>query len=246
MDRLIYTAMSGAKQAMDRQATVAHNLANATTGGFRAQVDAYRSVPVTGPGLPTRAFALDTTSGADFRPGAMTETGRALDAAIQGRGWFVVQAADGSEALTRNGAFRVDANGQLVDKQGLPVLGEGGPLALPPGRSVAIGRDGTVSLIPDGSAASAATVVGKMKLVDPEPNALVRGEDGYFRLGDAGTAAPDPGVRVAGGMLEGSNVNVVGEMIDMIALSRQFELQMKLLQNAQENDAKAGQLLSMS
>ena len=244
MDRLVYTAMSGAKQAMDRQATVAHNLANATTTGFRAQIDQYRAVPVVGDALPTRAFAVDSTTGAAFRPGSLQQTGRALDVAVQGDGWFVVQAADGSEALTRNGSFKLDENGQLTTHDGLPVLGDGGPLAVPPGRNIAVGRDGTISLVPDGSAAS--TSLGKLKLVNPPAAGLARGDDGLFRLRDGGGFDADPKVRVVDGALEGSNVNVVGEMVDMISLARQFDMQMKLLQNAQENDAKAGQLLAMA
>mgnify|MGYP001052842552 CR=1 FL=1 len=246
MDRLIYTAMSGAKQAMDRQATVSHNLANATTTGFRAQIDQYRAVPVVGPSLPTRAFAVDSTTGSDFRSGSLLQTGRALDVAVQGDGWFVVQAPDGTEAMTRAGHFQVDENGQLRTEAGLPVLGDGGPLSVPPGRDVTIGRDGTISLIPEGSAATGAATAGRLKLVNPASASLVRGDDGLFRLKNGATAEADPLVRVAGGVLESSNVNAVGEMIDMISLARQFDMQMKLLQNAQENDAKASQLLSMS
>jgi flagellar basal-body rod protein FlgF len=245
MDRLIYTAMSGAKQALDKQATISNNLANATTTGFRAQIDQFRAVPVVGDALPTRAFVVDSTTGADFGAGTIQQTGRPLDAAIEGEGWFVVQAADGSEALTRNGSFQMDENGQLITREGLPVQGDGGALAIPPGRNLAIGRDGTLSLVPDGSAATGITSAGKLKLVNPDPAQLVRGDDGLFRLRDGGGFDPDAKVRVAGGALEGSNVNVVGEMINMISAARQFDMNMKLLQNAESNDAKAAQMLAM-
>ena len=245
MDRLIYTAMTGAKHALEQQATTSHNLANATTTGFRAQIDQFRAVPVQGAILPTRAFVVDSTTGSDFRAGAVQHTGRDLDMAVQGEGWIAVQAADGSEAYTRNGSLKLDENGVLLTRDGLQVMGDGGPLAIPPGRNVAVGKDGTISLVPDGSAATGLTSIGRMKLVNPPPGDLVRGDDGLFRLKDGGAADVDPKVTLIGGALESSNVNVVDEMVNMISLARQFDMHMKLLQNAENNDSKAAQLLSM-
>lgn len=246
MDRLIYTAMTGAKHALEQQATTSHNLANATTTGFRAQIDQFRAVPVQGAILSTRAFVVDSTTGSDFRAGAIQQTGRALDVAVQGDGWIAVQAADGSEAYTRNGSLKQDENGVLLTRDGLTVMGDGGPLSIPPGRNIAMGKDGTISLVPDGSDAAGLTTVGRLKLVNPPEADLVRGDDGLFRLKDGEAADADPNVALISGALESSNVNVVDEMVNMISLARQFDMQMKLLQHAENNDSKAAQLLSMS
>lgn len=243
MDRMIYTAMTGAKHTLEQQATVAHNLANATTTGFRAQLDEFRAVPVQGAPLPTRAFVIDATVGTDFRAGAIQHTGRELDVAIQGQGWLAVEAPDGTEAYTRNGSLHIDENGQVTTADGLPVLSDGGQLAVPPGSRLAVGKDGTISILPDGSAATGLTTVGRLKLVNPPTSDLQRGDDGLFRMKDGSTANADPNVSVISGSLEASNVNVVDAMVDMISLARQFEMQMKLLQNAESNDAKAAQLL---
>jgi len=246
MDRLIYTAMSGAKHILEQQATTSHNLANATTTGFRAQIDQFRAVPVQGAILPTRAFVVDSTTGSDLRGGAIQQTGRELDVAVQGDGWIAVQVEDGSEAYTRNGSLKLDENGQLLTGSGLTVLGDGGPLTIPPGRNIAMAKDGTISLVPDGSAATGLTSVGRLKLVNPPAADLVRGDDGLFRLKDGSPADADPNVTLISGALESSNVNVVDEMVNMISLARQFDMQMKLLQHAENNDGKAAQLLSMS
>jgi flagellar basal-body rod protein FlgF len=246
MDRLIYTAMTGAKHILEQQATASHNLANATTTGFRAQVDQFRAVPVQGAPLATRAFVVDSTTGSDFRPGAIQHTGRELDVAVQGEGWLAVQAEDGSEAYTRNGSLRLDENGVLRSASGLSVVGDGGPLSIPPGRNLAVAKDGTISLVPDGSAATGLTSIGRLKLVNPPEADLTRGDDGLFRLKDGSTADADPKVTVISGSLESSNVNVVDGMVNMISLARQFEMQMKMLQNAESNDSKATQLLSLS
>ena len=244
MDRMIYTAMTGAKHILEQQATTSHNLANATTTGFRAQIDQFRAVPVQGAPLATRAFVVDSTTGSDFRAGAIQHTGRELDVAVQGQGWIAVQAPDGSEAYTRNGNLKINENGLLQTPTGLNVLGDGGPLSIPPGRNIAIAKDGTISLVPDGSAATGVTSIGRMKLVNPPPATLTRGDDGLFHLKTGGAAPLDPAVNVISGSLESSNVNVVDEMVNMISLARQFDMHMKLLQNAEQNDGKATQLLS--
>ncbi|MGK2952701.1 MAG: flagellar basal-body rod protein FlgF [Thiobacillus sp.] len=246
MDRLIYTAMTGAKHILEQQATTSHNLANATTTGFRAQVDQFRAVQVQGAILPTRAFVVDSTTGSDFRGGAIQHTGRELDVAVQGDGWIAVQAEDGTEAYTRNGSLKMDENGVLLTRDGLTVMGDGGPLAIPPGRNIAVAKDGTISLVPDGSEATGLTAVGRLKLVNPPQTDLVRGDDGLFRLRDGNPADADPNVSLISGSLESSNVNVVDEMVNMISLARQFDMQIKLLQRAEDNDSKAARLLSMS
>jgi flagellar basal-body rod protein FlgF len=245
MDRLIYTAMSGAKQILEQQATNSHNLANASTNGFRAQLDSFRAVPVLGPGLPTRAFVVDATVGSDFAAGTIYHTGRDLDVAIQGEGWLAVQASDGSEAYTRNGALRLNENGVLQTQTGLNVVGDGGPITIPPGSSVSIATDGTISTSDPANPGVPPAVLGRLKLVNPPQETMTRGDDGLFRVKGGGDADADPNVAVAGAALEGSNVNVVDAMVNMISLARQFELQMSMMKNAENNEAKAGQLLAL-
>ncbi|MBI1889234.1 MAG: flagellar basal-body rod protein FlgF [Burkholderiales bacterium] len=245
MDRLIYTAMSGAKHILEKQATTSHNLANANTSGFRAQLDSFRAVPVQGANLPTRAFVVDSTVGADFRPGAIQQTGRDLDVAVQGKGWIAVQLENGSEAYTRHGSLKLSENGVLQTTSGLNVQGEGGPISVPPDVTVTISKDGTVSAIANGIKPGATTVLGRIKLVNPEEATLTRGDDGLFRLKSGEEADADGTVALVGGALEGSNVNVVDEMVNMISLARQFELHMNMLKNAENNAQKASQLLSL-
>lgn len=245
MDRLIYTALSGAKHILEQQATVSHNLANATTTGFRAQLDSFRAVPVISDGLPTRAFVVDNTVGADFTPGVIQQTGRDLDVAVQGKGWIAVQLDNGTEAYTRNGSLTVNENGVLQTHTGLNIQGEGGPISVPPDVTVTIAKDGTVSAIAAGTKPGAATTLGRIKLVNPPEDQLMRGDDGLFRLKTGDQADADANVNLAGGSLEGSNVNVVDAMVSMINLARQFEMNTNLLKNAENNANKASQLLAL-
>lgn len=244
MDRLIYTAMTGAKATMGQEAAVAHNLANASTTGFRAEVHRLRAVPVQSESLPSKAFVVDASIGSDFSTGPVSQTGNSLDAAINGKGWFVVQTPDGNEAYTRSGSFQIDENGVLRTRGGLEVMGDAGQIAIPPDNTVEISSDGTITAIPVSGARNTANVVGRLKLVNPPEADLKRGEDGLFRLASGETANMDESVKVAGGYLEGSNVNVVEEMVRMISLARQYDLNTKLLQNVQENDKAASQILS--
>jgi flagellar basal-body rod protein FlgF len=246
MDRMIYVAMSGAKQMLEQQSVVANNIANASTTGFRAQMSAFRAAEVLGEGAATRAFVVESTPGADFTPGAIQQTGRDLDVAIEGAGWIAVQMPDGSEGYTRNGSLQVNVNGVLQTRGGLSVLGDGGPIAVPGDTRVTVGGDGTVSTVPtNATQATQVTPLGRIKLVNPPEAQLVRGDDGYFRMRGNATAEVDPKVKVHGGALEGSNVNVVEAMVSMISIARQFDMQMKILQNADGNDRQASQILSM-
>lgn len=245
MDRMIYVGMTGAKNLMHRQETLANNLANVNTPGYRATTTAFRVAPVIGDGLPTRAFAVDTTTGADFSPGTIQTTGRPLDVAVQGAGWFAVQAADGTEGYTRNGGFDLSEQGTLQTQGGQPVLGDGGPISVPPGHKISIAADGTISGVSESNGKSVISI-GRLKLVNPEPAALTRGPDGLFRTRDGSTPDADPKVRVAGGAIEGSNVNAIEAMVGMISLARQFDAQMKLLQAAESNARKASQLLAVN
>lgn len=246
MDRLIYTAASGAKHILEQQATTSNNLANVSTTGFRAQMDVFRAAPVQGPGLPTRAFVVDSTAGNDFSSGALQVTGRDLDVAVKGQGWLAVQMPDGTEAYTRNGSLQMSPNGVLTTASGQTIAGEGGPITIPPDATVTVGGDGTVSTISNVDSPAAPAVLGRLKLVNPLEADLVRGDDGLFRLKDGGNAQLDPNVRVAGGALEGSNVNPVDCMVNMISLARSFDTQMSLLKNAENNAAKATQILALN
>ncbi|HEY0563691.1 MAG TPA: flagellar basal-body rod protein FlgF [Methylophilus sp.] len=246
MDRMIYTAMTGAKHILEQQATTAHNLANATSTGFKAQVDSFRAVPVISQGLPTRAFVVDATVGADFNSGAIQHTGRDLDVAVQGDGWLVVQRPNGSEGYTRNGALKVNENGVLQTANGLTVLGDGGPISIPPDVTIAIAKDGTISSVNNNTLPGPSNVLGRLKLVNPDQATLVRSEEGLFITNNGTTPQADANVSVVGGALESSNVNVVDTMVNMISLARQFEMQMKLVDSAENNANKASQLFNMS
>lgn len=246
MDRLIYTAMTGAKHILEKQSNTSNNLANATTTGFRAQLDSFRAVPVLSEGLPTRAFVVDSTVGTDFSPGPIQQTGRSLDVAVQGNGWIAVEMGDGTEGYTRNGSLKTNENGLLQTQNGLNVLGESGPITIPPDENVTIAKDGTVSTIPRTGAATSVNVLGRIKLVNPPEANLTRGDDGFFRTKDGKSADADAAVTVVDGSVEGSNVNVVTAMVDMISLGRQFEMQMKLISSAESNANKASQILTLA
>lgn len=246
MDRLIYTAMSGAKQAFLQQAGVAHNLANAATTGYRAMENKFRAVPVQGEGLPTRAFTVTASVSDTFDSGPLMATGRALDVAVKGAGWITIETPDGGEAYTRNGAFETNSIGQLQTTSGFNVLGDGGPIAIPPDNRITIAPDGTVSVVPLFGTPNNSNPVGRIKLVNPPEKDLVRGPDGLFRLKNGQPAEADENVRLAPEMLEGSNVNSVDAMVNLISLARQFEMQVKMMQTADTNARAAGQILSMN
>ncbi len=244
MDKLIYTAMTGASHTMQQQAAVSQNLANTNTPGFRALVNNFRAVPVEGEGLKTRAFVVDSTAGADYSTGVLEATQRPLDIAVDGDGWIAVQARDGREAYTRNGSMQIAPSGLLQTRTGLSVLGDGGPITIPPDSRVQIAEDGTVTATPLGAGADAAVVVDRIKLVNPQQNMLVRGDDALFRRSDGKPAAAEAEVKVKSGYLESSNVNAVEAMVNMISLARQFEMQMKVLTTADSDARQASKILS--
>lgn len=246
MDRLIYTAMTGARQAFEQQAGVAHNLANVSTIGFRAMEHRFRAVQVQGEGLPTRAFVADASVADVFEQGPMMATGRQLDVAVQGQGWIAIEAPGGGEAYTRAGNLQVSAAGQLQTAGGANVLSDGGTIAIPPDNSITIASDGTVSVVPLFDVPNNVNVVGRIKLVNPPENTLARGDDGLFRTRNGQPAQADEDVRLAPETLEGSNVNAVDSMVSLISLARQFEMHIKMLQSADSNATKANQVLSMS
>ena len=239
MDRMIYLSMAAAKATMHRQEVVSHNLANVSTNGFRAELAAFRAVPVRGDGASSRVYALESTVGYSNAPGTVQTTGRPLDVAVKGNSWLAVQALDGTEAYTRAGALEVNAEGLLTDVQGRPVVGDGGPLNIPANAEVEVASDGTVSAK---VGRERPQPLGRLKLVTPEA-ALQRGTDGLFRAAE-GDLAADPAARVQSGALEGSNVNAVESMVAMISAARQFEQQMKALQTAEQKEQSATKLLA--
>lgn len=246
MDKLIYTAMSGAKQAFLQQAGVANNLANASTTGYRAMEHKFRAVEVKGEGLPTRAFTVDASVADNFTPGPLQATGRPLDVAVQGAGWIAVETPDGGEAYTRNGFLQVNASGVLETVSGQTVLGDGGPISIPQDNNITIAPDGTVSAVPLFGTPNNSNAIGRIKLVNPPENTLVRRADGLFQQKDGQPAELDANVKLAPATLEGSNVNSVDAMVNLISLARQFEMQIKMLQTADANARSAGQILSMN
>ena len=246
MDRMLYIGMSGAKETMLSQGMNANNLANVSTTGFREDLAQQRSMSVFGPGYPSRVYAMSEKSGVDFSPGPIESTGRDMDLAIKQDGWFAVQAKDGTEAYTRAGNMRITPLGLLVTGEGLPVLGNGGPITLPPAESVTIGGDGTITIRPLGQGAAALAVVDRIRLVNPELSDMEKSADGLFRLKNGQNALPDAAVRVMPGMLERSNVSVVESMVRMITLTRNFEMQTKIMSTAEEIDRSTNSLMRMS
>lgn len=248
MDRMLYLAMSGANQTMLAQSINSNNLANATTTGFKADLEQFRSMPVYGQGMPSRVYAMTENPGTDFTPGSFNTTGRDLDMAIRGSGWIAVQAADGSEAYTRAGDLRVDASGILTTGAGHPVIGNnGGPIVVPPSEAIEIAVDGTISIRPVGQAANALAEVDRIKLVNPAHGELTKGRDGLIHLKESGVVAdPDASVQLVSGALEGSNVNSVDAMVKMIELQRQYEMQVKMMNTAKENDASLSSIMQLA
>lgn len=242
MDRVIYTAMTGARSTLGQQAAVAHNIANADATGFRAELHKMRAVEVRTQAMHTRAFVVDASVASDFAPGPLKFSGRELDVAVRGKGWLAVQTLDGSEGYTRDGSLEISANGVLQTRAGLPVLGDGGPITIPPDSEIAIGSDGTISAIQVKE--GIVNEIGRLKLVNPPEADLARGDDGFFRLGGGAPAPVDEAVTVAGGYLESSNVNVAEQMVRMISLARQFEMQMRMITNAEQNDRSATQVIA--
>lgn len=244
MDDMLYVAMSGAKETLIAQANATNNLANANTTGFLAELNQFRSMPVFGEGHPTRVYAMDERPATNFDRGSIQYTGRDLDVAVKDGGWLAVQARDGSEAYTRRGDLRVDQNGLLLTGNDLPVMGNGGPIALPPYEKIDIGVDGTVSILPLGAGAEQLAVIDRIKLVAPQYETMEKGEDGLFRARDGAVLDPDPAQRLASGALVSSNINAVSEMVDMIELSRRFELQVKMMKTAEETANAAASIVS--
>lgn len=246
MDRLLYVAMSGAKETLRAQATNNHNLANASTNGFRADLAAFQARAVHGSGYESRVYATSSSTGFDATTGALMQTGRDLDVSVRGEGFLAVQGRDGREAYTRAGDLRIEADGSLRTGTGLQVMGDNGPISVPPAASIVVGSDGGISIVPLGQGPETRAIVGRIKLVRPETTALERGTDGLFRLKDGTDAVADAGVSVVAGALESSNVNVADAMVKMIELARHFDLQVKAMRTAEDGGAASAKLLGLT
>lgn len=245
MDKMMYVAMSGARQIMLKQATNSHNLANLNTTGFKADIDNFKSMQVYGPGHPGRVYGEDNRAGIDLTPGQLISTGTPLDVALNGDGFIAVQDVDGSESYTRDGSLRVTQQGVLVTSAGHPVLGEGGPITLSPYSDILIGVDGTISIQPLGQSGGELAILDRIKMVNPDPATIKRNERGLFTTEEEELPA-DAAVSLVSETLETSNVNSVEALVTMIELSRQFEAQVKMMGAAEDNDIAAAQLLKLS
>lgn len=247
MDKALYIAMTGARHNMLAQTNHSNNLANLNTTGFRADFAQARSMPVYyGEGQPTRAYSLTESPASDFGQGPMISTGNDLDVAINGEGFIAVLAPDGTEAYTRAGGLRIDANGVLRNDSGLALVGNAGPIALPPLEKLEVGSDGTLSIVALGQGPEAMVEVDRIKLVNPDLQNLTKGDDGLFRQRDAQQAPPAAEVTLVSGFIEGSNVNAIHEFTNILSLSRQYEMQVKLMKDIQQNSESSAQLLRMS
>jgi flagellar basal-body rod protein FlgF len=246
MDRLLYVAMTGASQNAKSQAIQANNLANVKTTGFRADFAQARSMQVFGDSMPSRVYSMVERPGSDLSPGMIEQTGGETDVAIEGPGFITVMGQDGKEAYTRNGNLFVDDLGNLKTSTGMSVMGDGGLITLPPYQKIDISTDGTVSIIGQGQGAETLTQVDRIKLVNPAKDEVSTSEDGLFRRPDGLIEAPAPEVKLAPGFLETSNVNAVAAMTEILSLSRQFELQVKMMKTAEENDETAARLMQIS
>ena len=246
MDRALYVSMTGAKQIMQTQAIIAQNLANVSTAGFREDLHEYSSVQVNGAGFSTRVNTVASTVGFSNLDGVKTQTGSPLDVSIRSAGWFAVQSRDGSEAYTRAGDFHLTADGVLTTSDGLPVLGDSGPITVPPSNTMSIGSDGTISIVPQGVGPKGSGAVARIKLVNPPEQQLVKGEDGLMRQKDGTPAPSDALVQVDSGSLEGSNVNPARSLVAMIQASRMFDMQIKLMASVDQNAQSSQKLVSTS
>jgi flagellar basal-body rod protein FlgF len=244
MDRGLYVAMTGAKQIMQAQAINNHNIANASTTGFRADSVGFTSMPVYGPGYASRVNTVAGDSGTDFSSGVLMNTNAPLDVAVNGKGFITVRGADGQEAYTRAGDLTVTPTGAILTSAGFPVMSESGPLVIPPSTQVSIGGDGTISVVPLGLSPAAQSQVDRIKLVNPAVKDLQKGPDGLFRLKGGGKAKTDETVTLTSGELESSNVNAAQSLVNMIELQRLYELQIKSINSTDQNEQSAQRMMT--
>lgn len=246
MDRMLYIAMSGAKETSLSLAANSNNLANANTTGFKADFNQFRAMHVAGPGHDSRAYALSERPATDLSAGPMNYTGRDMDVAVANDDWLVIRTPKGDEGLVKTASLQIKADGSLVDIHGNPMLGADGPIVIPPAEKVDIGVDGTISIVPLGQPMQNLEIVGQLRIVRPNdtsPKQMEKGLDGYMRS-KAGVT-PQLDGRLMSGVLEASNVNTVQSLVDMISLQRKYEMQVKMMNTSNKNEEKNNQLLSL-
>ncbi|MGE4409946.1 MAG: flagellar basal body rod protein FlgF [Sphingobium sp.] len=245
MDRLVDTALTAMRGAMSRQATIANNLSNANTVGFRAEIANATTRWINGQTFNTRAQSAEQVLGADMSQGTVTATGNPLDVAIDGEAMLAVQADDGSEAYTRRGDLKQTDSGLLTAGDGLPVIGQSGPVTLPPYDSISIAKDGGIWIVPVGGDAKQPQQVDRLKLVNATGSQIAKGIDGLFREVNGGALPDDPLASVTSGSLEGSNVNATEMLVQMIEASRAWETQVKMIDTAKQIDDGGARLMSL-
>jgi len=247
MDKLIYTAASGMKGHMAAQAAIANNIANISTIGFRADRTVFDRLDVSGPGFDTRQPVSEEVIDADRKAGTVSQTGRPLDVAVLGDAWLAVQASDGTEAYTRRGDLQVTNSGVLQTGDGFPVIGQSGPITLPPAQKISVGADGSISIVPPGAAPGAPPqVIDRIKLASPVGSDTVKGLDNLLHVRGGGTLPTDLTAKVESGALEGSNVDMAQVLIDMIQNQREYEVQANLVKEAKKMDESAASLMRIS
>lgn len=238
MDSVLFHANSGGDLNFSRQQIAANNLANINTPGFKA--DLFQAEMGSFSNL---SYVAQKPNGIDTSSGSIIQTGNPLDVAIDGDAWLAVKDSKGQEAYSRGGTLRIDAQGQLVTAGGKPVMGNGGAIAIPPSKSIEIGTDGTISVVPlDGDGISLA-VLDRIKMVKLDKNNMVKNDEGLIKLKQGKGTPADISVKLIQHAIEGSNVNAIDQMVGMISSGRDFESQMKLLSTADDNAQKLSQLL---
>ena len=246
MDKLVYTAATGLRAHMASQAAIANNMANASTTGFRADRVVFDRIMLSDgtQAISARQPTSEEVRDADRSPGAMQATGRALDVAVEGRdAWLTVQASDGTEAYTRRGDLSVSPSGTLQTGDGFLVMGQSGPITLPPYQSVTIGSDGSISIVAQGDATGTPQVIDRLKLASAKGSDTVKGLDNLMRVRGGGALPEDLDAKVASGSLEGSNVNMTQALVDMIENQRSYEVQANLLKEARTMDESSASLM---
>ncbi|MBN3575801.1 flagellar basal-body rod protein FlgF [Vibrio neptunius] len=242
MDSLLFTATSGASRVLKAQHVRSNNLSNADTAGFRADMERVSSIPLQGAGFDGRTMVVTNSASTRFDEGDIVKTGRALDVAVMGDGYLTVQTAEGQEAYTRAGNIKVDSFGAL-SINGFAVVGEGGPLVLPDYQKVEISERGRISVVPPGGGAE--LEVGTLKLVKPETSQLEKQSDSLLHSVDGNPFAADQTVQLAPEHIEGSNVSAIDELLNVMSLTRNFEMQVRMMKTA-ETLAQAGNKLMSS
>ena len=245
MDRLIYTAYSGLSDSMISQQVIASNMANAQTIGFRAEMLNHQATTLKGPSIEARAMTQGEARGANMKQGAVIETGNPLDIALSGRTMLAVQGEDGEEAYTRRGDLTVDASGVMSNGDGRPVIGDAGPITVPPGARITIAPDGSVLAATPENPDQPPQVVGRIKLVGTAGSRIEKGLDGLFRVFGGGALPEDEEARVTSGALEQSNVDATHVLVEMIEAQRLFDMRTKLVATARELDEGSASLMRL-